>query len=300
MFLSCLGICALAQAADVVYLKDGSVIHGMITEEVPGVSIKIQTADGNIFVYKVKAIAKITHSADNAGDATNSVVQPGPKATPAPVVDPNARFSKFGFFVSGGFWGTGGTQQFNADLESGTGSTDYDFLPGWFKLGLGLGWYTNNIALKWDFQGTIQPNDYTTDYYYGGFYSGSTTEDTYLMFGGTELELDLGLDSITNKDNVMTFYIPLIVGAWEEEYSFTTDAGSDTFDGTCTDFGSGIGIRAFDSSNFLWDCQLVYRGSSGSYLKDANGNEIPYVKGKFVYADVSGLDLNFQLGFLFQ
>ncbi len=43
-------------AEDVVYLKDGSIIHGTITEEVPGVSLKIQTKDGNLFVYKIKAV----------------------------------------------------------------------------------------------------------------------------------------------------------------------------------------------------------------------------------------------------
>lgn len=45
---------------DVVYLKDGSVIWGQIIEQVPNVSIKIQTKDGNIFVYKMEEVAKIT------------------------------------------------------------------------------------------------------------------------------------------------------------------------------------------------------------------------------------------------
>lgn len=45
---------------DVVYLKNGSVIHGMIIEQVPSVSLKIKTHDGNIFVYKIDEIEKIT------------------------------------------------------------------------------------------------------------------------------------------------------------------------------------------------------------------------------------------------
>lgn len=293
-------IYGIAKAEDVVYLKDGSIIHGMITEEVPGVSIKIQTNDGNVFVYKMKAVAKITHSADNTGGENNAAVQPAAKAAPALVRDPNARFNKFGWFFSAGFWGPGGTNQFNSDLESATESDSYDFLPGWFKFGLGLGWYTNNFALKWDFQGTLQPNDYTTDYYYGGYYAGSTSIDTYVLYGGTELEGDVGVDFITNKDNVFTLYLPLIVGVWGEEYSVTSTYGSDTFDGSCTDFGTGVGFRGFDSSNFLWDFQMLYRFSDGNYLKDNNNLEIPYVNGKYIYADVAGLDLNFQLGFLFQ
>lgn len=45
---------------DVVYLKNGGVIKGMIIEQTPNVQIKIQTKDGSIFVYKFDEIEKIT------------------------------------------------------------------------------------------------------------------------------------------------------------------------------------------------------------------------------------------------
>jgi hypothetical protein len=45
---------------DVVYLKNGSIIKGMIIEQIPNVSIKIQTPDQNIFVYKMDEIEKMT------------------------------------------------------------------------------------------------------------------------------------------------------------------------------------------------------------------------------------------------
>ena len=48
------------QLLDAVYLKNGSVIKGTITEQVPNVQIKIQTKDGNIFVYKFEEIEKMT------------------------------------------------------------------------------------------------------------------------------------------------------------------------------------------------------------------------------------------------
>lgn len=44
---------------DVVYLQNGSIIRGMVIEQVPNVSIKIQTSDGSIFVYEMKDVAKI-------------------------------------------------------------------------------------------------------------------------------------------------------------------------------------------------------------------------------------------------
>lgn len=45
---------------DVVYCKNGSVIKGVIIEQIPNQSIKIQTSDGNIFVYNVEDVEKIT------------------------------------------------------------------------------------------------------------------------------------------------------------------------------------------------------------------------------------------------
>src|SRR5690554_4991522 len=45
---------------DVVYLKNGSILRGIIIEQVPNESIKLQTADGNIYVYQTNEIEKIT------------------------------------------------------------------------------------------------------------------------------------------------------------------------------------------------------------------------------------------------
>ena len=44
---------------DVVYLKNGSVIRGVIIEQVPNESLKITTTDGNLFVYKIGEVEKI-------------------------------------------------------------------------------------------------------------------------------------------------------------------------------------------------------------------------------------------------
>lgn len=45
---------------DVVYCKNGSIIRGVIIEQVPNESLKIQTADGNVFVYAMSEIEKMT------------------------------------------------------------------------------------------------------------------------------------------------------------------------------------------------------------------------------------------------
>lgn len=45
---------------DVVYLKNGSKIKGVIIEQVPNQSVKIKTADGSEFVYAINEVEKFT------------------------------------------------------------------------------------------------------------------------------------------------------------------------------------------------------------------------------------------------
>ncbi len=49
---------------DVVYLKNGSIIRGLIIEQVPNKSLKIQTADKSVFVYDINEVEKITKEAN--------------------------------------------------------------------------------------------------------------------------------------------------------------------------------------------------------------------------------------------
>ena len=44
---------------DVVYLKNGSIIKGWVIEQIPTESLKIQTSDGSLFVYKMEEVQKI-------------------------------------------------------------------------------------------------------------------------------------------------------------------------------------------------------------------------------------------------
>ena len=59
-FLLPVQILAQAPTVDVVHLKNGSVIRGIIIEQSPDQSLKIQTSDGNLFVYTMEEIARIT------------------------------------------------------------------------------------------------------------------------------------------------------------------------------------------------------------------------------------------------
>ena len=66
----------VAQTKDIVYLKNGSVIKGMILEMIPEKTIKIQTADGNIFVYNMSEVEKVGKEAAAAPAPTTETKPP--------------------------------------------------------------------------------------------------------------------------------------------------------------------------------------------------------------------------------
>lgn len=61
---------------DVVYLKNGGITKGIIIEQVPFESLKIQTADGCVFVYQMNEIEKITKEAIQQNSVTVTPAAP--------------------------------------------------------------------------------------------------------------------------------------------------------------------------------------------------------------------------------
>lgn len=59
-YLSTMALFAQNVGVDVVHLKNGSVIRGLIIEQVPAKQIKVKTSDGSIFVYQMSEIEKMT------------------------------------------------------------------------------------------------------------------------------------------------------------------------------------------------------------------------------------------------
>ena len=66
------------QMDDVVYLKNGSIIRGMIIEQIPNQSLKIQTKDGSVFVYNMSEVEKMTKEASLTSTPTLLGNQRGP------------------------------------------------------------------------------------------------------------------------------------------------------------------------------------------------------------------------------
>ena len=305
--LMVLGCAAAVKAEDVVFLKDGSEIHGTIIEEVPGVSIKIQTNDGNTFVYKTKLVAKITHSAPDSsanqdGDNSN---EPAVKTAPSGNLvnnfksDPNASFSEFSFFGGVGIATMGTITTINDDIITPSIGDSYDLSPLVYSCNFGIGWFTNHIGLKWTFTYGVN----VTDYYDG--YTSYDYSDLYVYEYGSELEADLSLDDVQTNPNrpkarrVISVYLPLIVGFWD--VTVLNNYNAEEYRGTCTDIGSGLGLRAIGDDNLMFDLQFIYRYAYGNpleYNEQAN-SRIPVSSTKYLNADVTGFAMNFDIGFTF-
>lgn len=111
---------------DVVTLKNGSVIKGIIVEQRPNEAIKIETRDGNVFVYKMDEIEKLSKEAE----------QTHPSKAYFDTTEFNKPSGYMGIVeVSGGL----GIGDWAADRMSLTIINGYRLLPQ-FAFGLGIGY----------------------------------------------------------------------------------------------------------------------------------------------------------------
>lgn len=65
------------QYQDVVYLKNGSIIRGVIIEQIPGDSLKIQTRGGSVFVHRMSEVLKIAKEPTMIQTALRNEKSPG-------------------------------------------------------------------------------------------------------------------------------------------------------------------------------------------------------------------------------
>ncbi len=83
LLLAAAALCAAGsvyaqQTQEVVYLKNGSVIHGTVLETLPGVSIKVRNNVGDVMVYSMADVEKIAKEAASATPSSYS-----PAASPS-------------------------------------------------------------------------------------------------------------------------------------------------------------------------------------------------------------------------
>ena len=63
------------QYQDVVYLKNGSIIRGVIVEQIPGDSLKIQTQDRSVFVFNMSEVVKIVKKPVTTPSVSKKIVK---------------------------------------------------------------------------------------------------------------------------------------------------------------------------------------------------------------------------------
>jgi hypothetical protein len=71
---------------DVIYLKNGGIIRGMIIEQIPNKTLKIETVDRNVFVFQIDEIEKITREptvnrSSSGSGANKEFLSPGYQGT---------------------------------------------------------------------------------------------------------------------------------------------------------------------------------------------------------------------------
>ena len=102
---------------DVVYLKDGSIIHGTIVEQIHNVSLKILTQDGSLFIYKMDEVLKIVKEPYKEPPKTTIIKKKSPLTS---------------FLLS--FFIVGAGQYYNGQMLKGL-TMQAGFLGGIFMLG---------------------------------------------------------------------------------------------------------------------------------------------------------------------
>lgn len=126
VMLSASTVFTQSQYEDVVYLKNGSIIRGVITEQIPNESIKIEISNGSIFVYRMDEIERIVREPvqvrSGGRDRTRNAsdYEPGYEVS----VD-------LGYQIGTGDWGL---DRIKLDIINGYRINPYIFL------GLGTGW----------------------------------------------------------------------------------------------------------------------------------------------------------------
>lgn len=73
LFLFSTTCLAQSQKSAVIYLKNGSIIHGTIINQMPDSIVKIETKDSNVFVYKYSEIEKINSVSPHLNHPSSNV-----------------------------------------------------------------------------------------------------------------------------------------------------------------------------------------------------------------------------------
>lgn len=120
LFIGSITTSVAQNVQEVVYLKNGSMVRGIVIEQIPNVSLKVQTSDGSIFVYQMSEVERITKESIKSQRSGNKAGYKG--------------FIDLGYTFGVGDWGE--------DRMSFSTSHGYQFNPYLFAgIGIGANYY---------------------------------------------------------------------------------------------------------------------------------------------------------------
>lgn len=139
LLLSVITMSQNVQYEDVVYLKNGSVIRGMIVEQIPNKTLKIKTVNRNVFVFEFAEIEKITKEEIPSG---------GGQVYPPDEDVSQTKYVKENGFESTVDFGLGGLVDWGSPALSLNVIAGYRFLPQlFFGGGTGIEFYDSRSML---------------------------------------------------------------------------------------------------------------------------------------------------------
>lgn len=264
---------AQSQYEDVVYLKNGSIIRGFIIEQTPNESIKIKTAENNIFVYKMDEIQKMSKEELQVAaiKSQRNVRAPQSAYSQAPR-QPKTRikserepfFIRYSFDADLGF--IIGTKANFSIGDYGAESVKSNFCRPAFSMTHGVQIY------KYAFAGL----GFGVQYMYGSIYNGdSFSDDEYegvtSKWKTVLIPLYINLKGIYPINNTFAPFVNLSLG-----YSFAIPTSKDVFYKTGEDksvlnggfncaFGVGLRIKHFQFGFGLQHQQLSWKISERDY-----------------------------------
>jgi len=205
------GVVRAQNLQDVIHLKNGSIIRGTIIEQVPGESLKIETRDGNVFVYKMDEIIKMTREAGlSQWQARRQFYGRSNGFQDKPRGYAGALEAGYGIGVSG----YGG--RFEFDVVNG-----YRFNPYFYSgFGIGVNVWTNGsriVTLPLFFHLRANFMDRLVSPYFSlnAGYNLSVTSD---ITGGFMVEPTLGVAFRTSNRTAVTFGIGYSGQQYKEKY----------------------------------------------------------------------------------
>lgn len=174
-------ISAQAGYRDVVYLKNGGKVIGIIIEQIPNVSIKIETSNGSIMVFKLDEVERMVKE-KTTSEMKQKPVEQNIEVAPPPVEKYSQSTTQSKYQIEGlsaSF--AGGIHNIKASstetLVNGINdNSDYGSDPGSYFIFIAQIVFQSRDNLAFLFGGTVDKyaNGVMTSYYLGGKYFFST------------------------------------------------------------------------------------------------------------------------------